>query len=196
MFLIYPIILGIIVGYLTGGRITSLLERTLHWKLLALGALAIQLVIFSNLPVQDYLPGLALEALHYLSYISLLVFIIRNIKLPGILPIGSGIFLNTLAIFLNGGYMPTFPENMKYTALAQYAAVIEQGGTSNNSSGITSDTVLPWLGDIFYLPSWIPLSNVFSIGDLLIGAGVFIYLLINMKSPKNLKKGRLQNEQG
>jgi lipoprotein signal peptidase len=52
---------------------------------------------------------------------------------------------------------------------------------------MTSDTLLPWLGDVFYLPSWVPFSNVFSIGDVLIAVGICVYIVMNMHPAR--KKG-------
>ncbi len=39
------------------------------------------------------------------------------------------------------------------------------------NSGVVDDPVLPWLGDVFASPSWLPLHNVSSAGDLVILAG-------------------------
>lgn len=181
MFIIYPVILGILVGYIAGGSLKWLIMRPFHWKLLAISAFLIQVVIFSDFRFLKSYPETAVTTLHYVSYILLLAFILRNVKVSGIALVGVGIFLNSLVIFVNGGYMPTLPENLKSTSIAKHAEAISQGNTVHNSSGITSQTLLPWLGDIFYIPSWVPFSNVFSIGDVLIGVGIFIYFLINMR---------------
>ena len=44
--------------------------------------------------------------------------------------------------------------------------------TAYSNSTIVPDPVLAPLTDIFALPTWVPFSNVFSIGDVLIGVGV------------------------
>jgi len=41
------------------------------------------------------------------------------------------------------------------------------------------------------LPSWLPLANVFSIGDVLIGVGVIVAIVLSMRAagrgaPRNL----------
>ncbi len=43
--------------------------------------------------------------------------------------------------------------------------------TFTNSTLIHAGTALPFLGDVFALPRPIPLANVFSVGDVLIGVG-------------------------
>lgn len=184
MFILYAVVLGIILGYITGGRMKNVAQRPLHWKGLALSAFAIQLVIFSNVPFMASVPKPVTVVLHYASYLLLLIFIIMNLKNTGIIIVGTGIFLNTLVIFLNGGYMPTIPENLKNTSVGKTAEAISQGIAVNNSAKMAGDTLLPWLGDVFYLPSWVPFSNVFSIGDILIAAGICVYIVINMRPVK------------
>lgn len=182
MFMIYPILLGIILGLVFGGNFRSLLKRRFSLPLIAVAAFVIQLLIFSNGPLSK-IPSPFLVALHLLSYLLLLAFVYCNRKTAGILPIGSGIFLNSLVIFLNGGYMPTTAENLGKTSMAGRAEALAASGTVNNSVQTTADTLLPWLGDIFHTPSWLPFSNVFSIGDILIAIGILIYLVFNMKRP-------------
>ena len=180
MFILYAVVLGLILGFVTKGKLKYLALRPMYWKALALFAFAIQLVIFSNISFIKSLPTIFIVIFHYFSYICLLAFIVRNIRNLGITVVGIGILLNSLVIFLNGGHMPTIPQNFKNTSVGQSADIINQGETVHNSAKLTGETVLPWLGDIFYLPSWIPLSNVFSIGDIFIAAGICIYIIINM----------------
>ena len=56
-----------------------------------------------------------------------------------------------------------------------------KGGYSNSS--FVPDPALPWLTDIFALPAWLPFSNVFSVGDILIGLGVVIVIATAMRTP-------------
>ena len=181
MFILYSVIIGLIIGYMTGGRLRNIIQRPLYWRLLAIIALAVQMLIFSDLPFFKSLPNLAIIILHYASYVCLLVFIVRNAKNLGILTLSIGVILNTLVIFLNGGHMPTIPENLKNASVGKSADLIDQGVAVHNSAKMTTDTLLPWLGDIFYMPSWIPFSNVFSIGDIFIAVGVCVYLFMNMR---------------
>ena len=187
MFILYAVVLGIVLGYVTKGKLKYIILRPLYWKGLAFLAFAIQLVIFSNLSFTETIPTTFITILHYFSYLCLLVFMMRNIKNWGITVVGIGIFLNALVIFLNGGRMPTIPENLKNTSFWQSADLITQGDALKNSAKMTGETLLPWLGDIFYLPPWLPLSNVFSIGDIFIAVGVCIYIVINMH-PRKVSK--------
>lgn len=183
MLILYFVLIGILLGYITGGRLKNLAGRQFRLIWLAVFAFLVQIIIFSGIPFLK-LGSFAITIIHLLSYLCLIAFILLNIIIPGILLIGLGILSNALVIFLNGGYMPTYSENLKNTSVAANAQVLVQSGTVNNSSEITSNTILPWLGDIFYLPAWIPFSNVFSIGDIIIAVGICAYFIINMKPAK------------
>ena len=39
------------------------------------------------------------------------------------------------------------------------------------------------LTDIFALPTWVPFANVFSVGDVLIAAGVVVVIVAAMRRP-------------
>lgn len=181
MFIIYSVVFGIILGYITNGRLKNIIQRPLYWRALVLIALIVQFLIFSDLPVSKILPNIIIILLHYATYLCLLIFIIRNAKNFGISIVGLGVLLNTVVIFANGGHMPTIPENLKNTSVGKSAEIIDQGVAVHNSAKMTSDTIFPWLGDIFYLPSWVPFSNVFSIGDILIAIGICVYIVMNMR---------------
>jgi hypothetical protein len=168
LFIIYVIVIGIIIGYLCGGELKYITDITLYYKPLVICAIFIQLIIFSDFSFVLLLSDIAISVLHIISYILLIAFIVLNFKIPGISVIGLGALLNSLVIFLNGGYMPSLL--VKHT-----------GAIDNNIIDISDKTIFPLLGDIFSLPEWLPLTNNFSIGDILIGIGACIYFVINMK---------------
>ena len=93
------------------------------------------------------------------------MFLLANRRVPGMALVGLGAALNLLAIVANGGVMPASAE-----ALA--AAGLPAGGPGFQNSGVVADPRLAFLGDIFAIPASWPLSNVFSVGDVCIGAGL------------------------
>jgi len=52
MFLLYAIVIGIVVGFLVGGRLSGLGTLEFRWAPLAILGLAIQIALFSG-PVSD-----------------------------------------------------------------------------------------------------------------------------------------------
>ena len=53
-------------------------------------------------------------------------------------------------------------------------------GTAYSNSAVRAEPVLAPLTDIFAMPRGLPFANVFSIGDVLIGAGVVVVIVAAM----------------
>ena len=54
-----------------------------------------------------------------------------------------------------------------------------------SNSVVMADPALWPLTDIFALPTWVPFANVFSIGDVLIGAGVALTIALGMRGDRS-----------
>lgn len=184
MFIIFFILLGIILGYICGGKLSNLLNYPFHGIIFVFLSLAIQLAIFSDIPLFKNMNANVVASLHIASYILLIVFIILNKKNYGIIAIGTGMLLNLLVISVNGGHMPVSIVKLENTSMARHALDITNNASFNNATNLSGHTRLAFLGDIFKLPSFLPLSNVFSIGDILIALGILIYFIKCMKAPK------------
>ena len=63
--------------------------------------------------------------------------------------------------------MPAHPD-----AIASLARQVPEGEFAN--SAVVDDAQLQFLGDVFATPTWLPLHNVFSIGDGILLLGVFV----------------------
>jgi Family of unknown function (DUF5317) len=129
-------------------------------------ALADQIVVISVVP--DANPTV-LAAAHNASYAIAGVWLVVNRHLPGIAMIGLGGALNGLCIVLNGGTLPA-----SGTALRAAGHSADPGEFTN--SQVLTDPRLPWLGDIFATPAWLPGNNVFSVGDIAIWIGIVLFL--------------------
>jgi len=174
--LVVALLLGLLVGFATGGRLTHLKSIQMRSAWLVPLALAIQLIAFSRL--RDTLGADLVVTGHLVSYALLLAFVVRNYRVPGLVLAGIGTGLNALAIMLNGGYMPASREALTT------AGVLYGGETSNNSGIADASTRLSFLGDVFAVPQSVPLANVFSVGDVLIAVGVAWLLAHAMRSPR------------
>ena len=143
--------------------------------------LAVQLVLFSDFVTERI--GAAGVPIYVGSTLAVAAVIAANLRIRGMAIVLLGAISNLAAIVANGGYMP-----------ASVAAIESLGkpvkpGYSNSS--FVADPVLPWLTDIFALPPWVPFSNVFSIGDVLIALGVVVVIASAMRSPVAAGRGSL-----
>ena len=170
MFVLYAVVIGVAAGYLLGGRLDALGGMRLRWPWLAIAGLAFQVVLFSG-AVDDRLGGLG-PALYVISTAVVLAVVVANLRVPGLVLVAMGATSNVVAILANGGHMPADPG-----ALA-LAGLEPETGFSN--SIVTDQPALRPLTDIFALPDAVPLANVFSIGDVLIAAGIAIAIAAGM----------------
>jgi hypothetical protein len=162
MVLLYGIPLGIVAGFLVGGRLSGLADLSLRWAPLAVIGLLAQVVLF--LPsVTSWIGDLG-PPLYVVSTVLVLIVVLRNVRTTGMPLVVAGAVSNLAAILANGGFMPASPE--VYAAQGRAAAV----GYSNTR--LIAEPALALLTDRIALPSWLPLAHVVSIGDLLIMAGI------------------------
>jgi hypothetical protein len=170
VFVLYAVLAGLALGLVTGGSAVRLGNLRLRWgPLIALG-MVVQLLLFSS-PLGNALGDGA--ALAYLaSNVVVLVAVAANLALRGLPLVLAGGVSNFAAIVANGGYMPVSED-----ALAA-AGNVPMAGYSNSVP--RDEAVLAPLTDLFSMPSWIPMANVFSVGDILIGAGVAIAVVAAM----------------
>ena len=107
------------------------------------------------------------------STILVVIVVLANLRLTGLPIVLAGALSNLGAIVANGGSMPASPE-----ALAQLGVGVHSGPTN---SVIVEHPALEPLTDIFAMPAWMPLANVFSVGDVLIGVGVAVAIAVAMR---------------
>ena len=169
---ILSLIGGLGVGYATGGRLGNVQRAHFRHAWLVVAALALQLLAFS--PVGSHLAAGWVIALHLTSYTGLLAFAAINLRSFGVLVASVGLVCNALVIAANGGYMPA-----RRAALST-AGVLYAGDSAANSRLADGSTRFAFLGDVFALPKGMPLANVFSIGDILIAAGLALLIVLAM----------------
>ena len=104
-----------------------------------------------------------------------------NFSIRGMKLIAIGTLLNGVAIFSNKGSMPTSYEAFSKVFPEQANALIT-GNIVYNSKLIDSSTHFKYLCDIFWVPTWFPMANVFSIGDVFICIGAFFLIYKTMTS--------------
>ena len=170
MFILYAILGGLIIGILTGGSPVRLADLRFRWVPLIAFGMAVQVILFSS-PLGDAL-GDAAPLVYVGSNIAVLIAVGRNLAIPGLPLVLIGGTSNLIAISANGGYMPISP-----AAVAAMGRVAREG---YSNSRLVDGVVLGPLTDLFAMPTWIPLANVFSIGDVLIGTGAAMAMVAAM----------------
>lgn len=170
MFLIYPVILGVLLGLLLGGRPANLGRVPLRWSGAIAGGMLVQIALFIE-PVTVRIGELG-PPIYLASSFLVLAAVIRNWRIPGLPVLAAGAAANLAAIVANGGYMPASPEAMAALGRAEIEVY--------SNSAMMHEPVLAPLTDIFAMPVWVPGANIFSIGDVLIGIGVAIAIVAGM----------------
>ena len=172
MFLLYAVLVGLVLGLLLGGRPDGLARLQIRWAPLIVIGMGIQAVLFAE-PIARVVGTLG-PIVYLVSTLLVLAAVLRNWQLAGLPLVALGAISNQVAILANGGYMP-----------ASAAALAAQGrseATVYSNSAYVTDPVLAPLTDIFAMPTWIPLANVFSIGDVLLGVGVAMAIVVAMRA--------------
>ena len=167
-------ILGLLLGRVLGGRFRNLAGTRIHSTWLVFAAVALQIVAFPSGTLPWSTPTGVAKALWLLSYALLIAMIVRNRRMPGAIVVGAGLACNLVAILANGGLMPVRRSALLATGVSYHV--------HNNSIELVHPR-LGFLVDRFAAPSWVPLANVYSVGDVVIGLGLLIGLVVAMRTP-------------
>ncbi len=171
MFMLWAIPVGIALGLLLGGRVDGLLGLRFRWAALAVGGLLVQVALFT--PFGDSVAGGLGPAIYVVSTAVVFVAVLRNLRMPGMAIVAAGALSNLVAITSNRGAMPADPGAL---ALAGFV-----GPGEHTNSVVLAEPAFRPLTDVYALPAWLPMANVFSVGDVLIGAGVAIAIVVAMR---------------
>lgn len=175
MILLLALAVTLFVAFLRGGSLRNLADFHLEWGWLAGLALALQIVAVYWAASDIYLQRGALIA----SSLLLLPVVWRNRRSPGLALIGLGLTLNLVVMVANGGFMPITPEAV--ARIEHQHLIVHLGGVErmSGSKGIVlprEETALWALSDILIIPPPFPVASAFSLGDVLVAVGAFIFL--------------------
>jgi hypothetical protein len=149
---------------LAGGRLAELSALRFRASGLLVGAILAQVLIVTVFPHGS---ATLHNTVHVGSYVVVARFVVVNRRIPWVWLVALGGALNFTAIVANGGVMPATPNALENAGFA-----LDPAGFANST--VVSHPHLQFLGDVFWIPSSFPISNVFSIGDVLILLGALL----------------------
>ncbi|MFO8034746.1 MAG: DUF5317 domain-containing protein [Candidatus Bipolaricaulota bacterium] len=184
MILLWALPPGLIIGWLTGGRLRNIESRHLRKGYLVALGLGIQLLIF---PLGRVGPVITwgTEGLHIVSYGLLALFLWANRKYWPFVLMAVGLLANLLVIAVNGGLMPADPEALSRAGAHRAAEILEEKGRVGNVVRMGASTRLNFLGDWLYIPEQVPLATAFSLGDLVIALGLLLFFPYAMQGVRS-----------
>jgi Family of unknown function (DUF5317) len=168
-------LIGLIGGLVAGGSFSALAEVSIRGKKYAFAAIVLQLAAFPSNVLPWGTSTTAASALWLVSDALLIVMLFLNRRLPGLLVVAAGLASNLIAILANGGLMPVLPSALRGAGVNYQL--------HNNSIRV----VHPHLGllvDRWAVPQWLPLGNVYSVGDVLIAVGTVITVVLAMRAKR------------
>lgn len=183
MILLAALALAMLTAWARGGRLGALAETGLRHGWLAMLGFGLQLGIIYRPATAPPEPWSGLALLLIGSYLMLCIFAGLNWKRPGIPLMAVGLALNLAVMVVNGGYMPVTPEALERANLSHLAGA----ATSGSRVAMSKDVLLSREATRLWLLSDIlvfgpPLRTAFSVGDLLLAAGAFVFFHSAMRS--------------
>ena len=164
-------VVGIVLGLLSGGRLGALGELRIRHVELVYAAVVLQIGAFPSGILPWSTPDMVARGLWLASFALLIVFAVVNRAVRGVALVFAGLVCNLVAVVANGGLMPASPHAIRTAGLTYHL---------RNNSVSTFDPHLAWLTDRWAVPAWIPLGNVFSVGDVLIAVGIAATIVLAM----------------
>jgi MFS family permease len=184
--IVFGLLVGLVAGLIAGGRIGRLIDVRLRWIGLIFLALALrigtQIAIADGIQIAD-----ALRLPLYAGAFGLLIAgLWPNRTHPGLLAVIVGAAANGLAIVVNGGWMPVWAPSLQAAGLPVTALNVAFHRLLPDAFNLEFFLRAGPIADIIPIPLPI-LTNVSSIGDALIAAGlgwfVFATLLRGKEDP-------------
>lgn len=204
MVLFFAVAAGLLIGFLLGGSTAGFGVARFRYLPLLMVALAVQVLIFTPLMGQMAIVHRIGPYLYMTSTLITLFVLYKNLRIPGLSIVLIGAILNAVVIFANGGFMPTRADLLEEAGRLGQVQQNEEDAASGerlthtNSVIADDDTRLYFLGDTISIPDGFPLSNVISIGDILIaiGAAVTTARVMRLKpEPEDDARSNLREQQ-
>lgn len=166
--------IGLIVGVVRNGRIRNLLEMEIVGVGLILTAVLLQILAIALEPLIKSETWLTF--LPFTGYLVMMAAVVMNRKKKGFYIVLLGAILNITAMVLSEFRMPVTETALIHAGLESLLETIQDGSVINYVLVSASDGLNFYLGKTLSIPPIYPLTNLFSPGDLLIGAGLAYFI--------------------
>jgi hypothetical protein len=198
--LLVAIAVALAIGFLRGGSLANVAGLRIRYLPVLFAALLVQIAIFSQIAgTRDIIHRIG-PWLYIATLFATLFVMLVNLHIPGMKVIALGAALNALVITANGGFMPSPESALERAGRLEYVRQEEAERASgeyvlSNSTIADDDTRLLVLGDIIPIPKRVPLSNVISIGDIVIAIGAII-AIVRVMQPRGAGRGTQAADKG
>ena len=163
MLVLVPLLLGLLIGAATGGKLGNLAAVRFRWPWFVLAVLVIREAVV--LPPLNRVEGI--QYVYAAALAALVAWTAFHVKrLPGVWVVTIGAAMNLVVILANGARMPVAPA---------LAGALVQRGHLGQYVLMGPGTNLNWLADWIGFP-W-PVRGAYSPGDLVIAVGIGIVVL-------------------
>jgi len=167
--LLWPVLVGLALAVALGGKLQRLARLRLRGLWLFYLGLGVRIVAFPFGFLPWHTPGSIGKPLWLASYAILVLGVAVNARIPGVAIVFVGMASNVAAVLANGGRMPALPSALH--AAGKHFIV-------SRNSELAVHPHLAWLIDRWAAPRWVPLANVFSVGDVIISLGAIVFALV------------------
>ncbi len=164
-------IAGVLLGLVSGGHVDALGALGIKRVELVYAAILLQIAAFPSGLLPWSTPDGIARGLWLVSFALLIGFSVVNRAVRGVALVFAGLASNLAAVVANGGLMPASPHALRAEGVTYRL---------HNNSVSAVHPHLAWLTDRWAVPAWIPWGNVFSIGDVLIAAGIVATIVLAM----------------
>jgi hypothetical protein len=168
-------VLALLIGKLLGGSLSALADTKIRAVWLAPLAVGLQIIAFPSGVLPWSTPTALAKPIWLLTYAMLIAMLLLNVRLRGASIVALGLFSNLAAILANGGLMPVRVSALRAAKLSYHI---------HNNSIELARPQLGWLVDRWAAPAWVPLANVYSVGDVIIGVGTLVLIVAAMRAER------------
>jgi hypothetical protein len=160
MLLLAAVLVGLVAGVATGGKLGNLSNQRFRWPFFVLAALLIKEVVLIT-------PLSRIDGAQYVYAASLAALVAWTVwhfdLLPGVWLVSVGAALNLVVVVVNGGHMPVARE---------FAGHLVERGQIGQYVVMGPSTNVGWLADWIGGPAM--LGAVYSPGDLVVAMGIAV----------------------